>query len=409
MKFKLGLILIILLLTSNISRADYSRLKLYQVIEMTDLAAVGVIVKVDIECYTILIEKLLYGNYSEKTISIVKFANWQDHYRFKKYEVGQREIIFTKKSNYFGDPFEYVSIGAGNEGEIEIIGDSVLVLDRISRVTKYKFNDFCNAIVDYHNNLDKINGFYTKELEKYYEPFDDKILDSAKFSNDYISELEKKSVVHTLLISDKRNRFISSVKYDGKYGCKELKYESDIFRELFKNYENRIKINVLGYNIDSVDILSSECITIKKSNDFFVKPIKGKKTNLYFVYKYNSKIDTIWSFDFYIEKYRPATVNIDIFKTLKESKEYPWGHLSVSYGKYGDWSQFFDIVSFSLDIISKNNTTTLNSVSSRITYEMMQKIRESKKNDNFIIYNIKAINDKGECINIKPIKFQINE
>jgi len=402
-------ILTFLILTCTIVKADYSRLRLYQVIELTDIAFVGKITNVGTECYTVEIENLLYGNYSAKTISIVKFANWQDHYRFKEYGVNQREIIFTKKSNNTGHPFEYISIGAGNEGEIEIINDTALILDRINRESKYPLKDFCNAIVDYHNNLTLIDNFFKKELEKYFEPFDEQTLDTSKFSNDYINEFEKKSLIHKLLITDKQVHYRNIPWSESKSGCKDLDFETDIFRELFKDFENRIKIDVLGYNIDSVDILSKECETIRKGDEFFILPKSGKKTNLYFVYRYNNYIDTIRHFDFFIEKYRKPTIDTDIFKTLKKSKDYPWGHLGVTYGKYVDWSNFYEILSFNLDITSKNKTITLQSVSSRITYEMMNNIRNSNVKDEFRVYNIKAFDEQGHIINIDPVTFKIIE
>jgi len=402
-------ILITFLFSVSLVKADYSRMKLYQVIETTEIAFIGEIIKVDVECYTIEIKELLYGNYSERTISIVKFADWQDHIRFKEYEVGQREIVFTRKSNNIGQPYEYVSIGAGNEGEIEIIGDSAIILDRISRGTKYNLIDLKNAIIDYRKALDEINSFYQNELKKYYEPFDEKILDTANFTCPIMFEIEKKSTAHKLLINDKREKMKRSVMYKNKYGCKELKFETDMFRYLFLGIENRVKINVIGYNIDSVDILSKNCETIKKGNDFFVKPISGEKTDLYFVYKSNNIIDTIRSFDYYIEEYVTPTVNIEIFKRLKESPSYPWGYLHVEYeGRYAFSSDFNDVISFSLDIVTTEKTMTFKSVSSRITYEMMKSIRSSNIDDIFKIYNIKVVSDKENVFEIPPVIFKLD-
>ena len=409
MDFKRIILFIFTFLVFVTAKAYYSRLKLYQVIETTEIAFVGTIVNVDIECYTVEIERMLYGNYSAKTISIVKFADWQDHRRFKKYEIGQREIVFTRKSNNIGQPFEYVSIGAGNEGEIEIIGDSAIILDRISRETKYKLSDLLTAIVDYRNAKDEINLFYQNELKKYYEPFDEKILDTANFTCPIMAKLEIKSTPHKMLIDDKREKMNRSIRfYEYKYGCKELKFETDMFRYLFIGIDNRVEINVIGYNIDSIDIFSLNCKTTRNGNDFFVKPISGEKTDLYFVHKSNNKIDTIRSFDYYIEECVKPTVNIEIFKRLKESPIYPWGYLHVAYeGRYTFSSRFNKVISFSLDIVSAENTITLNSISSRITYEMMKNIRNSTETDIFKIYNIKAVDYKDDIFEIEPVEYDL--
>lgn len=383
-------------------------MKLYQVIEITDLAFVGRIVDVDIECYTIEIEELLYGEYTEKTISIVKFANWQDHHRFKEYEAGQHEIVFTKKSNNLGYPFEYISIGAGNEGEIEIVGDSVIVLDRISRETKFEFNSFREAIIDYKYNLSEINKFFDSQFENYYEPFDKDILDTIRLSNRLISELKNKSDVHKLIIDDKQQRFYRHLSLRNKYGCKKLEFEPDIHYELFRNHENRTKINVVGYNIDSIDVLSEECEVFKKDNEFYLKPKLGEKTKLYFIYRYNNQVDTIRSFEYHIEDFRERTIDTEIFEKLKKYPDYPKGSLSVTYGKCCDWSNFYDVLSFDLNIITEQQTLNFASISSRITYKMIKAIRDSSIDDKLEVYNIKAFDDRGNIVEIDPIIIQID-
>lgn len=396
---KLIFVLIVTLAAFN-ANASYFRMHPAQVIEYADIAFVGTIVNVDTECYTVEIEKMLYGDYSKKTISVVKFLSWSSYYRVRGYEVGQKEIVFTKKSNYTGHSFEYISIGAGNEGEIEIIGDSACVLlDKINPATKYNINDFCNAIIDYHSNLDKIDSFYNKESEKYYGFITKAILDTVKYSNELILELEKKSIAHQMLINykgmDFKSNLYSAHFFEYKYDCKKFEYKTDCWGCLFRNFNNKVEIKVVGYKIDSIHLVSNECKIFRTGHDFFVRPIKGKKCVLSFLYKFNNKIDTIRRIDFHIEKYKQPIASLEL--------SFP-AYLGFSGG-----SNFYKVLSFDLDVICEPQTITLKSVSSRITFEMRKYILNKKLFNKFKVYNVKAFNDQGEIIDIKPMTFKIDK
>ena len=116
---KTGIILI-LILSTNLLRADYSPLKLYELVIKADKILYGTIVELDSGKYKLHIEGSLTGETG--TITILRFTDWPCAYRWTEYEIGQRLFVFLFQKNG-----NYITMSAGNEGELPIQNDTVYI------------------------------------------------------------------------------------------------------------------------------------------------------------------------------------------------------------------------------------------------------------------------------------------
>ncbi len=111
------ILILTFLLTIHAAKADYESILLPQLIFQSTLIIRGTIEKVNKFTIEVKIKSTLKGVVLNNVI-ISKFADWTCAQRFDKYEIGQEEIFFLTKGTEF-----YQILGAGNEGEIPIIGD----------------------------------------------------------------------------------------------------------------------------------------------------------------------------------------------------------------------------------------------------------------------------------------------
>ena len=113
------ILLLILLLTSTI-KADYISPSLNELILKADKILYGEIVCVDES----VIEVSVYNsiNHNSKSITIIKFKEWNCGMRWMEYEVGDTSLFFLNLKNG-----RYRSMGGGNEGEVPIHNDKIYV------------------------------------------------------------------------------------------------------------------------------------------------------------------------------------------------------------------------------------------------------------------------------------------
>jgi hypothetical protein len=106
--------------------ADYEPTPLPQLIIESDIILEGEIISQDSLTFTLEILSWIKGDSISKNITVEKFEDWTCANRIAKYEVGQKEIVFllqhikTKK---------WITMGAGNEGELLIQNDSITYED----------------------------------------------------------------------------------------------------------------------------------------------------------------------------------------------------------------------------------------------------------------------------------------
>ncbi|RKD87769.1 hypothetical protein [Mangrovibacterium diazotrophicum] len=120
------LVILILLIIGHRALADYDPTPLPQLIVKSDLILEGEIVSLDSLTFTLKITAWIKGDSISREIKIQKFEDWTCANRITKYQIGQKEIVFlvqNRKTN------EWITMGAGNEGELLIQNDSITYQD----------------------------------------------------------------------------------------------------------------------------------------------------------------------------------------------------------------------------------------------------------------------------------------
>jgi len=118
--------ILILILVGQKAFADYEPTPLPQLIIESDLILEGEIISQDSLTFTLKITNWIKGDSTSKNITIQKFKDWTCANRITKYEIGQKEIVFLlqhKKTH------NWITMGAGNEGELLIQNDSITYED----------------------------------------------------------------------------------------------------------------------------------------------------------------------------------------------------------------------------------------------------------------------------------------
>ena len=130
------LILLHFIFASIVCKADYDALTASQLIEKSDLIAECKIIDVSDGYFEIILIDIIKGNSDQKHLTVVRFQNWTCASRWANYKIGQSELIFLKKDGFHNF---WHTLGAGNEGEMGICGDSLyykeanLRLDSLSK------------------------------------------------------------------------------------------------------------------------------------------------------------------------------------------------------------------------------------------------------------------------------------
>ncbi len=132
------------------AKADYGYLHLCEMLKKADYGAIGTIIKIDRNYFYLKVDKYLLNELNRDTLPIVKYENWSCGRRYAEYKVGQKEIVFFRKSNYVINDHELLGYGGGNEYELLIVGDSIEYQSSYGYVKKYGLNIFLNAISDYY-------------------------------------------------------------------------------------------------------------------------------------------------------------------------------------------------------------------------------------------------------------------
>ena len=155
------LILLLLILNCFPAKADYRNINLPTLVCDADYGAIGTIVAIDKSYFYLKVQDYVMSRLEFDTLKIQKFENWNCGKRYDKYEIGQRELVFFRKSNYVISDYELLGYGAGGEFELPIRNDSIYYHFSYGRLQPYNLADFVAAIKD----LDKIRQ-KTKETSK---------------------------------------------------------------------------------------------------------------------------------------------------------------------------------------------------------------------------------------------------
>lgn len=78
--------------------------------------------------------------------------------RFDEYKIGQREVVFFRKSNYVIEDFELLGYGGGDEYELPIFNDTRKYQRGYEELESYHFDYFLKAIYDYNKLVENSRG-----------------------------------------------------------------------------------------------------------------------------------------------------------------------------------------------------------------------------------------------------------
>lgn len=170
------LLILTLLLNGNKLFADYDPTPLPQLIIESDLILAGEIVSQDSLTFTLKIADWIKGDSISRSIKIQKFEDWTCANRISKYQIGQKEIVFlvqNRKTN------KWMTMGAGNEGELLIQNDSITYQD-----IYWDCKSGCSEL-DYFGQ--KVCG-WRYSLEEFETGIRFYIQEFPKLKNEYITE-----------------------------------------------------------------------------------------------------------------------------------------------------------------------------------------------------------------------------
>ncbi len=266
---KLSIALLIVLLAIK-AKADYGYMSLSELICEADYGVIGRIVKLDENYFYIKVDSVIMGAIDEDTVAIIKFVDWPCAKRYKDYEVGQKEIVFFRRSNYVIDDFEYLGYGAGDEFELPIINDSTLNYQiEYGKLKSYGLQEFITAVQDY--------SILKKEFNS----------TSKTISKGKQMQFAGKSTLHKMFIEcKKRSDYARSYQ---EHEMPKVGVIADIEKRfLYTDYEN--KIRVVFSNAKPIKYyIKVEDAEVRREKDYFiVKPKSGWTRRYINVYKENT-------------------------------------------------------------------------------------------------------------------------
>lgn len=242
------IIFFIFLLTFGLkAKADYRYMNLSTLVCEADYAAVGTIVKLDKSYFYLNVEHYFLSKLEIDTLKIQKFTNWNCGMRHEEYQVGQRELVFFRKSNYVIEDYDLLGYGGGGEFELPIKGDSIFYNYSYGKLKSYELKTFLNALKDF-NTLKENNKESAKPISK-----------------DEQNTFASKSEFHKLFIECKKSN------YQTELDISKIGYIGNLEKNhLYQDYEN--KIYIYGFDIDSIYLSVEDAEVWKAQNYFIVKP-----------------------------------------------------------------------------------------------------------------------------------------
>ncbi|MBL7791452.1 MAG: hypothetical protein JNK77_03940 [Saprospiraceae bacterium] len=364
---KQTLILIFLFLFGLNAKADYGYMSLSALVCEADFGAIGTIVKLDKSYFYLKVEKYVLSKLEFDTLKIQKFESWSCGQRYGKYEVGQKELVFFRKSNYVIDDYDLLGYGAGGEFELPIKGDSIFYNYSYGKLKSYSLNEFLYALKDF-NSL-KQN---TKET-------------SISINKEEQDLFSSKSNLHKLFIECRKRN------YEGEFEVPTNGFISNLEKShLYQDYEN--KVYVYGFNMDSIYLSVDDAEVWKTETYFIVKPKDAWTRRWLNVYSTN-------------DKNKSKVLYNQLFEILElpEPRIYFGSYYrDTIYGSYEaiprtahylddmheDEFLKYELLSYSYTIMSNNSKETFKVKSSRGTLELHDRLRKMNPGDQINISDV---------------------
>jgi len=120
------LVLLLLLLAPLSARADYSPVPLFDLLGTSDLVLVGTIAELDAEAYTLAVSERIAGAWTEPTIRVQRFEDWECASRWAPYAEGQEVLVCLRRVRTDEGAAVYRIRSGGGEGEMPVVDGSVV-------------------------------------------------------------------------------------------------------------------------------------------------------------------------------------------------------------------------------------------------------------------------------------------
>ena len=228
--------------------ADYSHLKLSEVISMADHCAMGTIVKLDQNYFYLKVERYVFTTLPYDTLKIRRFQDWSCGQRISPYAIGQRELVFFGKSNKKISEFDFLLYGSGSESELQIRNDSAYYQRWFGLTEPYPLYALLDVLCDalsYKVQQQGVLPSLTKEL---------------------LQNFQSKSPLHLKLITEAKLPWIEDP--DLREGAISFSLELQV---LFRNTPNRVYIK--GDDILFLSMINGE---VEEKEGYYLVTPNGK-------------------------------------------------------------------------------------------------------------------------------------
>ncbi len=381
------ILLILFFITFSLNaKADYGYMRLSSLICEADYGVIGTIVKVDKSYFYLEVEKYVLGILAFDTVKILRFEDWNCGRRYNTYEIGQKELVFFRKSNYVIDDYDFLGYGAGGEFELPIRNDSIYYNNSYGRLQSYSLKYFLTALKDF-----------------------DEIKQKTKETSQSISKIEQehfaaKSELHRIFIECKarKTRTDLLVPTKGYFANLEMNY-------LYQDYEN--KVYAFDFDIDSIVLSVEDAEVWKEDNYFIVKPTGTWTRRWLKIYALNDKEKSNLLYEQFFKILELPEPRIYFGNSYSDSI-YRWYEALPSVANYldnlhQDEILKYELLSYTYIIKSGNSIEKFKIKSSRGNAELHERLKKIKPGDQitvsdvFVLYPNQAVRQiKGRTVTV---------
>jgi hypothetical protein len=400
-------LILLLIIEVFFSYADAYKMKLHEIIRISDYCFLGEIIQITGQKYFFRIDSSFFLQSNDSIIE-VEISPYDCGHKISKRVLGEKIILFLTKSNSFGYPFEYDNqLFLLKENEFPINNDTISYTS-CDKIRFASLNDFINTIIECKKNYSDIkkhfdHTFYEFKIAKKnrIDLIDDILIDTF-INNFYIKSDIFKSILCDLTYIYNLKLSISLIRF------KPDIISTKIYPFLIKNNDNFFQINEeYGIFSDSLSFKSQELTIIRKNNIIIIKPDSYKKSTLYIIHHFKNFSDTIQIIEFKIVRSAPLLIDLktNVLYIQKGFNRYALliqDNSGIIYNEY-------NLLSCVVKITTENEIFTYHLYSPMLKNDLKEKIKTMKENDIIELIDIYAVDAYGNCIEIKPIKYKLKK
>ncbi len=390
-----------------LSYAHSVKMKLHEIISISDYCFLGQIIQISDQKYSFRIDSSYFQQSNDSIIEVdIKHYDCGD--KFPKRFLGEKLILFLIKSNSFGYPFEFNNhLFLLNENEFSIINDSI----SFSSCDQLRYtisDDFIKTIIEYKENYLKIKNFFDLTFNelKIAKKNQIDILNYIKVDSLIFEFYERNEVFKSILCDLSKIYNLELSFSQQKYTHKII--TTKIYPFLIKNKYNFFKINEeYGIISDSLSFMSKDLIILREKNFLILKPKTNFNSTIYIIHNYKNFSDTIQIIEFRTVKSVDLHIDLktNVLYLIKGFNRYSF-HLQ---DKSGIFYNEYNLLSCVVKIKTENEIFTYHLYSPILKNDLKEKIKTMKENDIIELIDIYAVDAYGNCIEIKPIKYKLKK